>query len=384
MVVIKKGHSEQGPDYVIYKNGSNIKVLNCSTGVVFHSGTNAPLAMQAAFDKVTAGENGGSHVHMNRGLYEMNAGVDMGTSADEGVKLTGSFATYRDEGTVLKATAALNPMIDGKSDFTTIRDIEIDGANMAIVGAKLRKYDNMLQWVSIKQCEIGVDIGTNTWIRNCWIEQNEIGLRSTVNKEWFWITENIFWGNTKTDVEVHAWNVPYRPWWLWASKNKHMSSDNGYYFHLGNAGETCVHSGISIKDNGFWGMGEFNEGAVHDNCIYFGDGDWDDIIITGNIARGKDSGGTQRTADFLEFSGAGTYADVIVANNRVRDMSANYINGRGNVTRLLLDGLGYNAGNPGAAGDWNGQAYEGLIIRDTTNNKTYLYADGGWREISAA
>jgi len=52
--------------------------------------------------------------------------------------------------------------------------------------------------------------------------------------------------------------------------------------------------------------------------------------------------------------------------------------------RNLFDNLSNNAGAPGAAGDWATATREGVIVRDTANNKTYIYAGGGWREISAA
>lgn len=52
-------------------------------------------------------------------------------------------------------------------------------------------------------------------------------------------------------------------------------------------------------------------------------------------------------------------------------------------TRTVLNGLGTNAGVPGVAGDWQTVTVDGIIVRDTTNNKTYIYAGGGWREISA-
>jgi len=53
--------------------------------------------------------------------------------------------------------------------------------------------------------------------------------------------------------------------------------------------------------------------------------------------------------------------------------------------RNVFNGIGKNAGLPGVGGDWAAAGeYEGCIVRDTTNNKTYIYADAAWREISAA
>jgi hypothetical protein len=49
-----------------------------------------------------------------------------------------------------------------------------------------------------------------------------------------------------------------------------------------------------------------------------------------------------------------------------------------NGTRCTIDGLGYNGGDPSSTGDWNGNGQEGIMVRDTTNNSTYLYNDGVW------
>lgn len=53
-------------------------------------------------------------------------------------------------------------------------------------------------------------------------------------------------------------------------------------------------------------------------------------------------------------------------------------------TRTVLDGLGTNAGDPGTGGDWNGNGYEGVIVRDTSNNNTYIYNDGSWSQIASS
>lgn len=53
-------------------------------------------------------------------------------------------------------------------------------------------------------------------------------------------------------------------------------------------------------------------------------------------------------------------------------------------TRTVIEGLGKNAGDPSATGDWNGYGYEGLIIRDTTNANTYIYNNGVWSQIASA
>lgn len=46
--------------------------------------------------------------------------------------------------------------------------------------------------------------------------------------------------------------------------------------------------------------------------------------------------------------------------------------------RVVLDGWSVNAGNPSAGGVWNGNGYEGVMVRDTTNLANYVYVNGGW------
>ena len=83
---------------------------------------------------------------------------------------------------------------------------------------------------------------------------------------------------------------------------------------------------------------------VHDNTA-----DW--ITVTDNIVRG--------------------------ARNIERDISTA-------TNHLVVNGLAYNAGDPASTGQWNGEGYEGLTVRDTTNTNTYLYTNGAWSQIAAA
>lgn len=57
---------------------------------------------------------------------------------------------------------------------------------------------------------------------------------------------------------------------------------------------------------------------------------------------------------------------------------------RSNATRAVVDGLGYNSGDPSSTGDWAGNGFEGARIRDTVNGVTYTYEDGAWRNTDDA
>ena len=55
-----------------------------------------------------------------------------------------------------------------------------------------------------------------------------------------------------------------------------------------------------------------------------------------------------------------------------------------NSTRTVQNGVGRNGGDPSTGGDWNGNGFEGLLVRDTTNDDTYLFNAGGWSQIASA
>jgi hypothetical protein len=47
-------------------------------------------------------------------------------------------------------------------------------------------------------------------------------------------------------------------------------------------------------------------------------------------------------------------------------------------TRQVNEGWGVNDGDPSTGGQWNGNGFEGLEVRDTTNGVSYVYINGGW------
>lgn len=64
--------------------------------------------------------------------------------------------------------------------------------------------------------------------------------------------------------------------------------------------------------------------------------------------------------------------------------TSGFINRQGTTKRNLINGLGRNAGDPSSGGVWNGNGFEGAVVRDTTNANTYIYNNGGWSQIASA
>jgi hypothetical protein len=49
--------------------------------------------------------------------------------------------------------------------------------------------------------------------------------------------------------------------------------------------------------------------------------------------------------------------------------------------RNLFNGVGENSGEPSSTGDWNGNGFDGAIVRDTSNNQTYIFIRGSWHQL---
>lgn len=65
-----------------------------------------------------------------------------------------------------------------------------------------------------------------------------------------------------------------------------------------------------------------------------------------------------------------------IASNVINNNAVAPINDNG--TRTIRNGVGKNAGDPSAGGDWNGHGYEGLMVYDTTNDVKYWFINGNW------
>jgi hypothetical protein len=115
--------------------------------------------------------------------------------------------------------------------------------------------------------------------------------------------------------------------------------------------------------------------------VIYVDGVVHDVLIANNICNG-DLGGTDYTADFLEFVGGGTYTKFVLDNNIIHDITGSIVAGAANCTQLVQNNSSINAAVPGVGGQWQTGGYEGLIVYDTANAHAYIYVNGGWVAIS--
>jgi len=109
-----------------------------------------------------------------------------------------------------------------------------------------------------------------------------------------------------------------------------------------------------------------------------GAGNWSEIRITGDLC-----GAVGNVIDGQGFGRFGIRMsgnDIEAYANTIRNVTdAPYYRGG---TRNLIDGVGLNAGDPSATGDWNGYGREGIVVYDTSVARPYTkyqYVDGAWQ-----
>lgn len=153
--------------------------------------------------------------------------------------------------------------------------------------------------------------------------------------------------------------------------------------------------GNNIYDSGGDGILAYHNSIIEANIIDTAGDDGivctDYNVVTGNTiynvtddalyVQGMDNiitGNKMKTCDVGLRIKAGETDNICNSNHCFASTTADFVDGG---TRTTINGTGLNAGNPGAAGDWNGHGYEGLIVRDTTGGATYLYINGGWVSI---
>lgn len=102
-----------------------------------------------------------------------------------------------------------------------------------------------------------------------------------------------------------------------------------------------------------------------------------DVIVANNTIRNA----AADKPDYIYKIFANTEEDIIIRDNTEEGYDTGILLNNG--IRTVYNGVSDNAGVPGVAGDWVAATKNGVMVRDTTNNKTYIYAGGGWREISA-
>ena len=123
-----------------------------------------------------------------------------------------------------------------------------------------------------------------------------------------------------------------------------------------------------------------SEGSFFENCVFRANQQciW---CETGN--------GNNTFRDcFVGRTRAGAWVNIDTNDNIFENVEfSDGTSGRGNLSddgaRTLVNGVGQNAGDPASTGDWNGNGYEGVIVRDTTNSNTYIYNAGSWSQIAS-
>ena len=120
------------------------------------------------------------------------------------------------------------------------------------------------------------------------------------------------------------------------------------------------------------------------------DNTYDNLIVQraagGNIISGVMSGCT-----FQQITGANNpryhinLSSAVASNWRIvgckfdSNAQTGKVNHHANAVRCLVNGLGINAGDPAAGGQWNGQGEEGVRVVNTLANTLHTFANGAWR-----
>jgi len=96
------------------------------------------------------------------------------------------------------------------------------------------------------------------------------------------------------------------------------------------------------------------------------------------------NGGDVQNCRFTGIVRNNSTADVNIkgGTDNVFDLTYDTLQGQSKGTRSVINGLGYNSGNPQSTGQWNGNGIEGVKVRDTDNQNTYLYNNGTFSQIA--
>ncbi len=109
--------------------------------------------------------------------------------------------------------------------------------------------------------------------------------------------------------------------------------------------------------------------------------------IRGNTVRlANDSGGLVDYGIYLVSDGSRViWSNTFETRTAIYDTSAfNMVDDQTGIYLNTYNGLGYNAGDPGTTGQWNGEGYEGAQVYDTTNSELYKYLNGAWTKVMTA
>jgi hypothetical protein len=159
----------------------------------------------------------------------------------------------------------------------------------------------------------------------------------------------------------------------------------GYYDNSKSYVQAVVQlaGGTSCVGNSLAGPPDKNLIVAFDDChiagnTKFGSYSEYNIYVPGNNCAVYQPGWTA----YVAGNGCTVYADGVLRG----DDNVGYGTFTDQGARNIINGMSKNAGDPNSTGNWNGHAKrDGLLIRDTSNNITYLYHSGisGGRQVVA-
>ncbi len=157
--------------YIIFKDGSLTKALNCSTGVIVSSNANSETVIQYVIDQLTSG----GHIHIKQGSYELDDNIfldDYITISGEGYSTELKFTTANKTIKIIGKTGVIleNFRVNGNVGVVAGAGINISGtgATKCIIqhvfshdaGADGIGFWQQSSYCSIENC-ITWDNGTN-------------------------------------------------------------------------------------------------------------------------------------------------------------------------------------------------------------------------------
>jgi len=376
-------------DYIICKDGSHIIAINGKTGDTLIRNTDAHTVIQHAIDSLP--DNIGGLVYLKAGDYELTDTIELYRNNANWTEMTLQGAGMGVTNLKVKSGTNKNAVsfdVSGAGDdgFKTVRDLNIYGQRGDTAGHGFyteetgagAAFDILLKNIMFYGCKnngIHIKDGWGVKIVDCITEVNTghglylFGSQCHVS--------NLF-SAYNTNDGIYA-SGPY----LKCNNIELMGNDdNGF-------------RGVSLQHANISNLSVSNWGAANDAAVNL---EGDNNTLTGISIDGMGSA----TADYGLFIQNGSINNIItglrVIDTDVNDIRVtstcvdNIIWGNFDLTKLsvdaasrcILNGLSNNAGAPGVAGAWAAVVKWGAIVRDTTNNKTYIYAGAGWREISAA
>lgn len=387
-----------GSKYLVAPKGSLFEVISGDTETILKRYSDATTAIQWAIDNLTSGRDYLETVLCKgsfsiatpvkikdytdlyiQGMFKLANGAD-----DHVIETTGNCDYFSIRGGVIDGNHANNAgNIDGIHLVTNPTNGLIDRMIIRECNRHGVWTDSGLQ-LGILACKIvnnevdGVNVDSeHTDIFNSWIESNGINAISMeASSTHMRVIGNSCSANGEDGIEVNG--------------TEHILVGNTCSFNsvrgISGGGNSNHYIGCRCNNNAWYGLNLNNYRNVVTGCLIADNGagtrdgmlvSGDFNIITNNIFR--DSDGTHQV-NGLELDA--TADDNICNNNIFYNNITNAYSDAG--ARNIINNVSLNAGVPGVGGNWITATRDGVIVRDTTNNKTYIYAGGGWREISAA